>query len=43
MEKHHGHVQTLLWRAMIVILYGLKALTNRNGNTCDTAVWTGCV
>jgi len=30
MEKHHGHVQAVLWRAMIVVLYGFKALTNRN-------------
>jgi len=30
MEKHHGRVQALLWRTMIVALYGLKALTNRN-------------
>ena len=30
MKKHHGAFQAFLWRIMIVALYGIKALTNRN-------------
>lgn len=30
MRKHHGMFQTFLWQVMIVVLYGLKALRNRD-------------
>lgn len=30
MEKHHGRFQAVLWRVMIVALYGAKALKNNN-------------
>ncbi|WP_243313648.1 glycosyltransferase family 2 protein [Fundidesulfovibrio agrisoli] len=39
MRTHYGPVRAAIWRAMIVILYGLKALRNRDPRYLDYCRW----